>query len=620
MQKWKTNFARIAPILILLLSSFFFLFLYHFDNKYMTQSVQATDGTLFLTKEELSAHPAHYLIQDWVYYPDVLLTPQDLQNNNCDFYYVSIGRQTFLGTGKSGSPHGCGTYMLQICLPEASDFYALELPEIFSTYRLYVNDRLLLQEGNPDPQNYVPLLQNRMVTFEGSETVTILIAASDYSHYYSGMVYPPAFGTPLALNKLRGLRMAIGVACNTAMLIVALLSLYFGLALLPKKPFLLQNTFLFGLLCLCICVSTSYKLVHTLFALSPLPWYALELTSRYAVTLLVLILHNRICNITGLFRRLSTGFSVVVCLAAFFYATFASSLTAQTASAFSLLLSVYKLFIVVYLILCSCFYDREQPDTLPFFYSTLIYACSFFWDRVLPDYEPILSGWFSEWGCLAMVCCIGLLLWRTMLRGYSYGLTFKEEEKQMQRQLAMQAEYSRQLAAQNERNRRLTHDFRHLLLTIYSIAEQGHQAELLRYLKQVTDSPDVLPTPTSIPFCSNVALDALLHIYQNKACEKEIAVNFRIALPDKLTLSDVELCTILSNLLENTYDEKLFQKNSRFLSCKPGAVRYGIGLESVQTIVEKHGGTLDIFPQKTLFRVGITLPLLLLSSENARQD
>ena len=46
------------------------------------------------------------------------------------------------------------------------------------------------------------------------------------------------------------------------------------------------------------------------------------------------------------------------------------------------------------------------------------------------------------------------------------------------------------------------------------------------------------------------------------------------------------------------------------LSCKDThSKRFGIGLESIKDIIEKHNGNLDIYPKETVFRVGITLPL-----------
>ena len=112
-------------------------------------------------------------------------------------------------------------------------------------------------------------------------------------------------------------------------------------------------------------------------------------------------------------------------------------------------------------------------------------------------------------------------------------------------------------------------------------------------------------------------------------------------------LSDVELCTVLGNLLENavdacnrisvreesdsekyitisshetdgqwfilvenTYDGIVLPKNNRYLSRKDThSKRFGIGLESIKDIIEKHNGNLDIYPKETVFRVGITLPL-----------
>lgn len=81
------------------------------------------------------------------------------------------------------------------------------------------------------------------------------------------------------------------------------------------------------------------------------------------------------------------------------------------------------------------------------------------------------------------------------------------------------------------------------------------------------------------------------------------------ASPRSISLSSKETSGTLFILIENTYDGKLKRIGGRLLSLKNPAPRYGIGLESVKKILEKYEGTVDLFPGKSTFKVGISIPL-----------
>lgn len=107
-------------------------------------------------------------------------------------------------------------------------------------------------------------------------------------------------------------------------------------------------------------------------------------------------------------------------------------------------------------------------------------------------------------------------------------------------------------------------------------------------------------------------------------------------------MTDVELCTLLGNLLENaveaclrmppeapkrillktackpafwymvienTYDGILVPKEQQGLFTRKNNHEYhGIGLSSAIHVAEKHKGTLDVQPSAKLFRVGVLIP------------
>lgn len=166
-------------------------------------------------------------------------------------------------------------------MPETPAQYGLELPEIYSAYRLYLNGNLELQVGEPDLKHYQPRTQNRMVTFTGSGLTTILLAVRDDSHFYSGLVYPPALGTPLAVNLSRGLRLGLAVCVTLCGVLGAALAALFRCADAP------QNALLFALLCLAGSLFTAYPILHSAAALPPRPWYAVEISVGYAMVVLV---------------------------------------------------------------------------------------------------------------------------------------------------------------------------------------------------------------------------------------------------------------------------------------------------------------------------------------------
>ena len=131
---------------IITVSSLLFIALFYFDNKYDQRSLQASNGLLILSKEDFKEDTAYFLSRGWSFYPDVLLSPKDFQNGDPDLYMedVTIGENAIF------DPYGKGTYVLRIKLPK-EDTYALDIPEIFSAYTIYINDEMMLSIGNPDP-------------------------------------------------------------------------------------------------------------------------------------------------------------------------------------------------------------------------------------------------------------------------------------------------------------------------------------------------------------------------------------------------------------------------------------------------------------------------------------
>ncbi len=623
-------------LVVIALSSALFYGLYRFDNKYTRTEAQAADGLLVLTEADLQKNPIRYLTYGWEFYPGVLLRPSDLNDGLQSRYMIHtmIGERTRFDFGND-DPHGSGSYVLHMRLPTEPTVYALELPEIFSAYRLYVNGRLLFDVGNPDPSDYEARTTGRVITFEVAGRATILLAVSDYTHYYSGLIYPPAFGTPSAVDTARTLRLWLRIVVLSITLIVGLLALYLGMRM--KQ----HNAKLFVLLCIAMCGLPLYPLLHAILILPVFPYYTIELLCSFAVPFLFVVLHNRLCNTEYTVRLISNSISGMMCVIAVLYGSLSPHLTLPIMDGFSALVFLYKAAVAVYLPVVAIAALKTRPNaTWPLFYAAIIYANAFAWDRILPVYEPIYGGWFPEIGIIVLVAVLGYTIWHDIGEAYANSLAFQEEHRQVSRQLAMQLEYADQLTKRTEVNRRIIHDFRQHLRAIEGLAQDSNVLLMREYIARVAEMTTASQAST-ISFCSNPAVDALLGYYFSAAKKKNIDIRGRFSLTNKLPLADVELCTVIGNLLENSleacerqvngdrfihissmdngatffllvensYDGIVEKKGDQFISRKTDSARMGVGLASVRQIVELHGGTLDVFPEHGVFKVGCAIPI-----------
>ena len=87
--KKKRKYSLILVIVVFVLSMGVFFLLYYVDNKYTARGDQAIQGILYVREDD----PLHYLTGEWEYYPDLLLTPGELEKHKGEYYsrYISIG-------------------------------------------------------------------------------------------------------------------------------------------------------------------------------------------------------------------------------------------------------------------------------------------------------------------------------------------------------------------------------------------------------------------------------------------------------------------------------------------------------------------------------------------------
>lgn len=161
------------------------------------------------------------------------------------------------------------------------------------------------------------------------------------------------------------------------------------------------------------------------------------------------------------------------------------------------------------------------------------------------------------------------------------------------------------------------HDMRHHLALLQGLASKEHIEGIKEYLQTAQSDMDAI-TPTR--YCENETVNLILSAYATKAKQAEIMLTVDAKLSGLLPFSDTELCSLLSNTLENAIHAceqipdsnkrnirlRMYSKNNKLcinlhnsyqtepifkqglpISKEQG---HGFGTKSIAHIVEKHGG------------------------------
>lgn len=191
------------------------------------------------------------------------------------------------------------------------------------------------------------------------------------------------------------------------------------------------------------------------------------------------------------------------------------------------------------------------------------------------------------------------------------------------------------LERQIEQTSRQRHDMRHHLLVIDNYIKTENIQKLNEYIEEYRSS--LLP-PADI-FCDNLALNSLIGYYNELSKNAGAEFNVSISLPKEAILPDIDLCAIVSNLLENaveactrmnsqdkfihlkissttkflltiiienSYEGEILRSGNIFISSKKKG-RKGIGISSVLNIIEKYNGVSKFEYQDQLFKVSVLL-------------
>lgn len=176
------------------------------------------------------------------------------------------------------------------------------------------------------------------------------------------------------------------------------------------------------------------------------------------------------------------------------------------------------------------------------------------------------------------------------------------------------------------------HDYRHHIQAMKVHAANGEYDEIAKYLDLLDD--DLTNVETVIKTGNRMA-DAILNSKLSLAAEKQITVKAEAKIPVSLTVSELDLCVIIGNLLDNAIDacmelpapERLIRiymemkgnylylaltntaggkKKQHFRTTKGEG--HGFGIARIDAIVKKYGGYVTRASEDGAFSTEVLLP------------
>lgn len=232
--------------------------------------ISAQKGILDLRQIDLSANTIS-LHGEWQFYWRQLIKPGDTNITGTNYVsFPSLWKDDKVN-GQQLSSDGYASYVLTVLLPKKSPRLALEVPDTYSSYSLFVNGEMMAQNGHPDTSEATatPFWTTEDIAINAkSDTLRLVLQVANFWHSKGGTYKEIKIGKRDRVLLQHHRNMSFDLVLAGCLFMGGLF--FFGLFLFGKRDKAILYFSLF-------CIVYSYRMVGTdlyvLHSVLPLSWF-----------------------------------------------------------------------------------------------------------------------------------------------------------------------------------------------------------------------------------------------------------------------------------------------------------------------------------------------------------
>ncbi|EGT4721000.1 his Kinase A domain protein [Clostridioides difficile 824] len=414
MKKYNILKGTLIVLIVSLLAITGLNLLYKYDNKYTYKSIRASNGILTIDNDTFTKGKLVFLIDDWEFYNHKIFKSNDFTEQDIKPEYVFIGQYPDFSMRKGNqSPYGNATYRMRIKNEGKDKLLSLELPEIFSASEVWINGEMVSKLGDVGTEKYRPKIKNSVVSFIAKKNTEIIINVSNFSHYYSGLYYPPALGETKDISNMMFYRLLFySIICFTT----------FAIAIFSLSVWFLSNKskiyLYFGCMCVFFAIHVSYPFVHLLGLPLVSFTYAVEDLSYFMVVLCIICINGSISKIeeNKVYRFLILPLGITMSIISIVIPIILLPYDMYFVNIYGKLIDIYKYIVFIYILMSSLvsIYKKTCSEHISSYILVsvnTVFGISILFDAVTSNrFEPIFTGWQTEYCGFVIVILFSVMM------------------------------------------------------------------------------------------------------------------------------------------------------------------------------------------------------------------
>jgi signal transduction histidine kinase/CheY-like chemotaxis protein len=208
----------------------------------------------------------------WLFFWNQLLDPAAIAGKSAETTNFPSTWSSIRRNGKSLPRFGYATYQATVLLPKLREPLLLEMPEVYTAYKLFINGQVAAKNGevSTSKTTYVPQWQYKYVEIPaGTEKLVLVLQISNFEHNIGGIKKPLMIGNRARMEIQRRQTEAIDLLLSGCLLMGGLF--FLGLYLMGNRDKAILLFSFFSIVYSYRIVGIDNYVLHTL--LPDLSWY-----------------------------------------------------------------------------------------------------------------------------------------------------------------------------------------------------------------------------------------------------------------------------------------------------------------------------------------------------------